>query len=141
MATSIILLHPRQDPVHTGPMPSYWPIVIQVIFACALAITIILVSHLFGQRGRAQRTKDSPYECGILTKAEAIGPFSIKFYRVALLFILVDIALAFLIPWALSFKSANAAGHSILIPGIIFLGLLSIGVAYQIKGGILDWKE
>jgi NADH-quinone oxidoreductase subunit A len=124
-----------------APLPACWPILIQVVFAAALALTILAVSHLFGQRGRRGKIKDTPYECGVRSSAEPIGPFSIKFYRVALLFILVDAALTLLLPWALSFKAAKAAGASLLIPGLVFLGLLWLGIAYQLKNGALEWEE
>jgi len=124
-----------------APLPTYWPIVIQVLFATALALTILAVSHLFGQRGRSGKIKDTPYECGIRSGAEPLGPFSIKFYRIALLFILVDVALALMLPWAMSFKSAKTAGISLLFPGLLFLGLLGLSIAYQLKNGVLKWEE
>lgn len=122
-------------------MSAFWPIVIQLLLATALALVILAVSHLFGQRGRPGKIKDTPYECGIQTKAEPIGPFSIKFYRIALLFILVDVALCFLLPWALSFKSAIAAGVKVLLPGLVFIGFLALGIVYQIKNGVLEWEK
>ena len=122
-------------------MTAFWPIVIQILLAVALALTILAVSHLLGQRGHPNKIKDSPYECGVETHETPIGPFSIKFYRVALLFIATDVALALLLPWAMSFKPALAAGVSILVPGVVFLLTISLGVAYQIQSGVLSWEE
>lgn len=122
-------------------MPAYLPIVIQILLAIALAIAILVISHLLGQRGHPQKIKDTPYECGVETKNEPLGPFSIKFYRVGLLFILVDVSLAILLPWVFSFKSALAAGLSILAPGLLFIGFLAVSLAYQIKNGTLDWDK
>ncbi len=116
-------------------------IAVQFVFATALALLIPTVSYLLGQRGHSQKTKDTPYECGIQTTPGDIGPFPLWFYKAALLFILIDITLAFLIPWAMSFKAAAAAGHNLLASGIIFIGLLTLGVAYQVKNKVLDWKE
>lgn len=120
---------------------AFWPLTLQILLALGLALTIFAVSHLLGQRGRPQKIKDTPYECGIESKPEAIGPFSIKFYRIALLFILFDVALAFLIPWAMSFKAAVQVGIITFIPAFIFLLFLSLALFYVIKRGTLNWEE
>ena len=116
-------------------------IVIQFLLAIGMALLILVVSHLFGQRGRAGKIKDTPYECGVQSSPEPIGPFSVKFYRVALLFILFDIALSLLIPWALSFKGANIVGIHTFLPAMIFIGFLSLALFYLIKRDALRWEE
>lgn len=122
---------------------SFWQITIQILLAITMAGIILFVSHLFGQRGHPQKIKDTPYECGTRTQSitTPIGPFSIKFYRVALLFIIFDVSLAFLLPWAFSFKDAIATGLSILVPGLVFIAILAISLAYHIKNGTLDWDK
>ena len=123
-------------------MPAtFLPIVVQILLATALALVIFGVSHLLGQRGRPQKIKDTPYECGIESKPESIGPFSVKFYRIALIFILFDVALAFLIPWAMSFKAAALVGIMTFMPAVVFLGFLSFALFYIIKRGTLNWEE
>lgn len=121
--------------------PEALPIIVQILLACGLAGAIFVVSHLLGQRGRPNKLKDSPYECGVESHVEPIGPFSVKFYRIAVLFILFDVALCFLIPWALSFKEAAMLGIKTLLPAVMFVGFLSLALFYVIKRGALDWEK
>ena len=113
-------------------------ILAQVFLAIGLAAMILIVSHLLGQRGRPGKIKDTPYECGIQSSVEPIGPFSVKFYRVALMFILFDVALVLLVPWALSFKET---AEQTLIPGIILIGFLTLALFYVIRRGTLKWES
>jgi len=122
-------------------MDSFVPIVVQLGLAIALALMIFAVSHLFGQRGRPGKIKDTPYECGIASKAEPLGPFPIKFYRVVLLFIVMDVSLVFLVPWALSFKASLPAGPTLLLTGALFLAQLGLAVYYPMKLKFLEWEE
>lgn len=124
-------------------MEMFWQIFAQVVLALCLAAAIFVASHLLGQRGRPNALKDSPYECGIATKVEPIGPFSIKFYKVALLFIIFDVELAILLPWAFSFQEAMSSPIALtyLIGGITFIVLLSLGLVYEIAKGGLEWDK
>jgi len=124
-------------------MEMFWQIFAQVVLALFLAAAIFLSSHLLGQRGRPNKIKDTPYECGVATKAEPIGPFSIKFYKVALLFIIFDVELAILLPWAFSFQEAlnTPLACTYLVGGITFIVLLSLGLIYEIAKGGLEWDK
>ena len=117
------------------------PILVQIIFASVLAGVIILASHFLGQRSRKNSIKDSAYECGIKSEGKTSTRFSVKFYVTAMLFILFDIEVLFLIPWALIYRDFLAEGLPILGPIMFFLAVLVIGLVYEIKKGGLEWEK
>lgn len=120
----------------------FLPILIQCILAATLAITIIAASHLLGQRVR-QRTaiKDTPYECGVKVEGIVRSRFSVKFYVTVMLFILFDIEVVFLIPWSFIYRDFLANNLSILGPILFFIGVLVLGLFYEIKKGALEWEK
>lgn len=117
------------------------PILVQIIFAAVLAGVIIVASHFLGQRSRKSSIKDSAYECGIKSEGKTSTRFSVKFYVTAMLFILFDIEVLFLIPWALIYRDFLAEGLPILGPIMFFLAVLVIGLVYEIKKGGLEWEK
>ena len=117
------------------------PILVQIIFAAVLAGVIIVASHFFGQRSRKSSIKDSAYECGIKSEGKTSTRFSVKFYVTAMLFILFDIEVLFLIPWALIYRDFLAESLPILGPILFFLAVLVIGLVYEIKKGGLEWEK
>ena len=117
------------------------PILVQIIFAAVLAVVIIVASHFLGQRSRKSSIKDSAYECGIKSEGKTSTRFSVKFYVTAMLFILFDIEVLFLIPWALIYRDFLAEGLPILGPIMFFLAVLVIGLVYEIKKGGLEWEK
>lgn len=117
------------------------PILVQIIFAAVLAGVIILASHFLGQRSRKSSIKDSAYECGIKSEGKTSTRFSVKFYVTAMLFILFDIEVLFLIPWALIYRDFLAEGLPILGPIMFFLAVLVIGLVYEIRKGGLEWEK
>ncbi len=117
------------------------PILVQIIFAAVLAGVIILASHFLGQRSRKSSIKDSAYECGMKSEGKTSTRFSVKFYVTAMLFILFDIEVLFLIPWALIYRDFLAEGLPILGPIMFFLAVLVIGLVYEIKKGGLEWEK
>ena len=117
------------------------PILVQIIFASVLAGVIILASHFLGQRSRKNSIKDSAYECGIKSEGKTSTRFSVKFYVTAMLFILFDIEVLFLIPWALIYRDFLAEGLPILGPIMFFLVVLVIGLVYEIRKGGLEWEK
>lgn len=117
------------------------PILVQIIFAAALAGVIIVASHFFGQRSRKSSIKDSAYECGIKSEGKTSTRFSVKFYVTAMLFILFDIEVLFLIPWALIYRDFLAESIPILGPILFFLAVLVIGLVYEIRKGGLEWEK
>src|ERR1043165_4985039 len=104
----------------------------------------VLLSQLVGQH-KATRTKTMPYECGKDPVGSARERFSVKFYLIAMIFILFDIEVIFLIPWAVVFKTLSSPQYGmknlIFFEMIVFIGLLAAGLIYVIKKGALDWSE
>lgn len=119
----------------------YLPILIQVSIAGGIAIAILVGSHIFGQRARGNYIKDDAYECGLLAEGKSQPKFSIKFYVVAMLFILFDIEVVFMIPWVMIYREFLAAQIPILMPVLFFLLLLTLGLVYEMKKGALEWEK
>ncbi len=114
---------------------SYLPILILALLAAGFAIVTLLLSSALGPR-RPSRDKLSPYECGIDPIGSARERFSVKFYLVAMLFILFDIEIVFLYPWAVTLRSLKLFGF---LEMLVFLGILLIGLLYVWKRGGLEW--
>lgn len=122
----------------------YVPVLLLALFAGAFAIGTLVLSVLFGYRGRRSRAKDTAYECGMIPIGEGNTRLSVKFYLVAMLFILFDIEVVFLYPWAVVYKDmlANAATRNmILVSMVSFLGILFVGYIYALKKRAFDWKR
>lgn len=121
---------------YTDYIAGYLPILIQFILAGCLAIGLIVVSRRVGQR-RKSRIKLSPYECGITPKGDVRSGFAVKFYLVAIVFILFDIEAVFLLPWAVEFRQLRWLGF---VEMVIYIGIVLAGFAYIWKKGVLDWN-
>ena len=119
----------------------YAPILIQAIIAVTLAGFVIGLSHLLGQRSRRNRIKDTAYECGVPSSGQTHTRFSVKFYVTAMLFILFDIEVIFLFPWAFVHREFVAGGVPILLPMLFFVGVLVLGLFYEMRKGALDWEK
>lgn len=122
-------------------LASYLPILLQIILALTLAIGILVASHFLGQRSKHNQPKDSAYECGLPATGKVHPKFAVKFYLTAMLFILFDIEIVFLLPWALSYQECLALQLPILGPILFFMGLVAFGLFYEIKQGGLNWRE
>jgi NADH-quinone oxidoreductase subunit A len=120
----------------------YLPILLMFIVAAGFAVGNILLSQFVGQRKRT-RTKLMPYECGKDPVGSARERFSVKFYLIAMIFILFDIEVIFLVPWAVVFKTLAARGLGALayVEMMVFIGLLLVGYIYVRKKGAFDWGE
>src|SRR6266481_1542107 len=122
----------------------YLPILLIFIVAGGFAVTNVLLSQFVGQRKRT-RTKLMPYECGKDPVGSARERFSVKFYLIAMLFILFDIEIIFLVPWAVVFKRLSSPEYGlsnvVFFEMIVFIVLLAAGLIYVIKKGALDWTE
>lgn len=112
------------------------------IVAGGFAVGNVLLSQLVGQR-KSTRTKLMPYECGKDPVGSARERFSVKFYLIAMIFILFDIEVIFLIPWAVIFKSFMQGGYATLVyvEMMLFVALLLVGYVYVVKKGAFDWGE
>jgi NADH-quinone oxidoreductase subunit A len=121
---------------------SFASLLIHIVVAIGFALSVWFGSLLLGRIGTAWGVKNSAYECGVLPKMTVQPRFSIKFYLVAMLFILFDIEVVFMIPWAVCYRDFIAQyGASILVSMLGFVTLLMIGYLYAIKKGALEWTR
>src|SRR5438445_5834987 len=122
----------------------YAPVLLMFVVAAGFAITFIALSQLVGQRKRT-RTKLMPYECGKDPVGSARERFSVKFYLIAMIFILFDIEVIFLVPWAVVFRLLSSPqyglGNLVYFEMLLFIALLAAGLVYVIKKGAFDWTE
>ncbi|MDP1580357.1 MAG: NADH-quinone oxidoreductase subunit A [Candidatus Didemnitutus sp.] len=123
------------------PSADYLPLLVQVTLAVVITGTVIGASHLFGQRFKRNRIKDTAYECGVPAVGSTHTRFSVKFYVTAMLFIIFDIEVVFLIPWTFVYRDFLANNISILAPMMFFLGVLVLGLFYEVKKGALEWEK
>ncbi|MDD2764866.1 MAG: NADH-quinone oxidoreductase subunit A [Opitutaceae bacterium] len=120
---------------------AYLPFLYQAVLAAGIGAVIIGASHLLGQRAPKNRIKDTAYECGVAGGGLVHARFAVKFYVTALLFILFDIEVIFLIPWTFVYREFLANQIPILLPMLFFLGLLVLGLVYEARKGALDWER
>jgi len=119
----------------------YLPLLLQVIVAIGFAASALLVSTLVGKTGKRTPAKDMPYECGMVPQGSGQPRFSVKFYLVAMLFILFDIEIVFMYPWAVAYKEAIATSSLIFWSMLSFISILMVGYVYALKKGALDFKK
>jgi NADH-quinone oxidoreductase subunit A len=119
----------------------YLPVLLQIIVAIGFAISAILVSVLLGKTGRHTPAKDTAYECGMIPQGEGAPRFSVKFYLVAMLFILFDLEIVFMYPWAVVYKQAIAHSGTIFWSMLSFITILMVGYVYAVKKGALDFRK
>ena len=123
-------------------MKDFLPILIQVGIVLGFGISALLISVLLGKSAKRTPMKDSAYECGMLPQGEAQPRFSVKFYLVAMLFILFDIEVVFLYPWAVNFTAMLKSHGTVIFWSMAgFLSLVTVGYVYAIRKGVLDWKN
>jgi NADH-quinone oxidoreductase subunit A len=115
----------------------YIPIMIQTFIVLGFVITTMLLSHNLGPK-RSSKAKLENFECGIEGMGNARSPFSVKYFLIAILFVLFDVEVIFMYPWAANFKELGANGF---LEMLVFLGLLMLGFLYIILKGALDWEK
>ncbi|MGA9997299.1 MAG: NADH-quinone oxidoreductase subunit A [Pyrinomonadaceae bacterium] len=122
----------------------YLPILLMFIVAAGFAVTNVVLSQFVGQR-KQTRTKLMPYECGKDPVGSARERFSVKFYLIAMIFILFDIEVIFLVPWAVVFKTLSSPQMGLrtlaYVEMMLFIALLLAGYIYVVKKGAFDWGE
>ena len=121
---------------HSYP-ESYFPILLQAALAMAIAGGMLLASALLGHRVK-NKAKDLPYECGIVPVGDARGRFSVKFYMVAMLFILFDVEAVFLYPWVVVFRELGMFGF---LEMLVYMTVILAGFFYIYKMGVIDWNR
>jgi NADH-quinone oxidoreductase subunit A len=115
----------------------YIPLLIQVVVGAVLAAAMITLSYLIGQH-KWSPAKNTAYECGIMPTGDAQQRFSVKFYMVAMLFILFDVEAIFLYPWAVIARELKMFGFWEML---VYIGLVLVGFFYIWKKGIIDWNK
>jgi NADH-quinone oxidoreductase subunit A len=114
----------------------YFPIVLMFVVAMGFVVATMLATHLLGPKRNTKIKLDS-FECGIEAKGNARIPFSIKYFLVAILFVLFDVEVIFMYPWAVLFRELGVNGF---IEMIVFIAFLLVGFFYIIKRGALKWE-
>lgn len=119
-----------------GFLMEYLPIAVFFVIALGLSVAMIVASLLAGKQ-RPDSEKLSPYECGFEPFTDARSKFDVRFYLVSILFIIFDLEIAFLFPWAITLGKIGMAGF---LSMMLFLGILTVGFIYEWKKGALDWE-
>jgi NADH-quinone oxidoreductase subunit A len=114
----------------------YLPILIFLGIAIGLSLVMVVVPFIIGPR-RPDSEKLSPYECGFEPFADARSKFDVRYYLVAILFIIFDLEVAFLFPWAVALGKIGVFGFWSMV---VFLGVLTVGFIYEWKKGALEWE-
>ncbi|MGA2249729.1 NADH-quinone oxidoreductase subunit A [Terracidiphilus sp.] len=128
-----------------NPIPYPWqylPLLMQIVVAFGLGTSMIVGSWFIG-RHRNSKTKLAAYECGVEAVGDARGRFSVRFYMVAMLFILFDVEAVFMMPWAVIYRKLPAITGSRFFgfwEMIVYLGFVAVGIFYIVRKGILDWS-
>ena len=120
-------------------MSAYLPILILFLFGAALSIAIIFGVSLLGPK-RPNKYKNSVYECGVPPSGDANKRFSVRFYLVAISFLLFDVEVALMFPWALAYRKFLAVNYFILFTMLIFLAILTVAFIYEWRRGGLEWE-
>jgi len=123
--------------METTHLIEYGPIAIMFVLAFGFVATTMVATHAFGPK-RKSKVKQDAFECGIEAKGNARVPFNIKYFLVAILFVLFDVEVIFMYPWAVNFRDLGMRGFAEMT---VFVGLLLVGFFYLRKKGALHWEE
>lgn len=115
----------------------YSPMLVQFLLALGFVIFTIIITHILGPRLKSKQ-KEGPFECGIESDGDARTPLSVRYFLIAILFVLFDVEIIFMYPWAVNFKSLGWFGF---IEMLTFVAFLMAGFYYIVKKGVLDWER
>jgi NADH-quinone oxidoreductase subunit A len=118
------------------PADSYLPVLLFILVGVGVGVAPQVIGYILGPN-RPDAAKNAPYECGFEAFEDARMKFDVRYYLVAILFILFDLEIAFLFPWAIALKEIGAVGFWAMM---IFLAILVVGFVYEWKKGALDWE-
>src|SRR5712671_842610 len=137
------LFTPRKLPrMEQSQFTQYVPVLMLGGLAVLFSFGMLILSVVLGQKGKRSKIKDTPYECGMLPVGEGNTRLSVKFYLVAMLFILFDVEVVFLYPWAAVYKAMLKQDPNMIFGAMIsFLLILFVGYLYAAKKGAFDWKS
>ena len=120
----------------------YLPVLMLGVLAVVFSFGMLIMSVVLGKKGKRSPIKDTPYECGMLPVGEGSTRLSVKFYLVAMLFILFDIEVVFLYPWAVVYRDMLKENGSLILGSMIsFLVVLFVGYIYAVKKRAFDWRS
>jgi NADH-quinone oxidoreductase subunit A len=123
-------------------LTQYIPVLMLGFLAVAFSFGMLIMSVVVGKRGKRSMIKDTAYECGMLPIGAGNTRLSVKFYLVAMLFILFDIEVVFLYPWAVVYREMLAENAGLILGSMIsFLLILFVGYVYALKKRAFDWKS
>lgn len=131
------------DSSQPSQLAQYIPILMLLAAAIGFAVSVLAISVLLGKFAKTTKAKDMAYECGANPIGEGGARFSVKFHLVAMLFILFDIEVVFMYPWAVVYRDmlADHATRNLIFSSMIsFLGILFVGYLYALKKKAFDWK-
>lgn len=123
-----------------NPLNSYLPVLIMGVVALVLVAAFVGLSFVLGPR-RPTPQKSAPYECGVTPIGSARERFPVKFYLIAMLFIIFDIETVFLYPWAVTYRSSGAMMWFNFVEMLLFVTILFVGYIYVWKRGAFEWQE
>lgn len=130
----------------TNSAQDYLPIVYTIIVAAGFVVTTMVATHMLGPKRKSKKKLES-FECGIDVQGNARVPFSVKYFLVAILFVLFDVEVIFMYPWAVNFRDPDGAGPLTglgivgFIEMITFMAFLMVGFYYIIRKGALKWED
>jgi NADH-quinone oxidoreductase subunit A len=123
-------------------LSQYIPVLMLIVLAVCFSFGMLIMSVILGKKGKRPAIKDTAYECGMLPIGEGSTRLSVKFYLVAMLFILFDIEVVFLYPWAVVYKQMLTENAGAIFGSMIsFLVILFVGYIYALKKEAFDWKS
>jgi NADH-quinone oxidoreductase subunit A len=123
-------------------LAQYLPVLMLGVLAVVFSFGMLVMSVVLGKRGKRTPVKDTPYECGMVPVGPGTTRLSVRFYLVAMLFILFDIEVVFLYPWAVIYRDMlKESGGMILGAMLSFLGVLLVGYLYAVKKRAFDWRS
>lgn len=130
-------MHPSNTLMENVTIEQFLPIGLMFLFALGFVVVTMAATHLLGPKRKSQ-VKLEAFECGIESKGNARIPFNIKYFLVAILFVLFDVEVIFMYPWAVNFKHLGLLGF---IEMVTFMLLLLVGFFYLLKKGALKWED
>jgi NADH-quinone oxidoreductase subunit A len=122
-------------------MEQYGSLALMMLVAFAFGVGLLVAGAIFGPR-RPNDAKESPYECGVVPVGDARTRFPVRYYLVALVFVLFDLEAVFIYPWAVTFRQQVSAGNGAVAFGemVLFMAILVVGLLYLWRRGALDWE-
>jgi NADH-quinone oxidoreductase subunit A len=132
----------EQLPAEPSQLREYLPVLMLGVLAVVFSFGTLVLSVILGKKGKRSPIKDTAYECGMLPVGEGISRLSVKFYLVAMLFILFDVEVVFLYPWAAIYKEMLQQHANMIFGSMLsFLAILLAGYIYAVKKGAFEWKS